>query len=102
MIKKVEVEYQGLKCDNPECGYRDDSIPYKDYVVGSRCPECDWVWLTQEDMDQVAKMIKIIQRFNWLRWLNPMNYWRGIFGDNRTMMRLQIETGTGIISKKEI
>ena len=85
----MQIKFSGLKCDNQQCNYRDDSIIFSDYasLVGSRCPKCNEVWLTQEDYEKCIKMYNFIALINKvggvLKWLNPFHYWRLMFGDHR-------------------
>ncbi|MGL5751151.1 MAG: hypothetical protein ACRCXT_11525 [Paraclostridium sp.] len=48
---KTTIEIKGLKCDNPNCDYRDDDIPYKDYkrYINKGCPKCGMVLLTRKE-----------------------------------------------------
>ena len=56
----------GLKCDNPECDYKDDTIDVVDYEqhIDKPCPDCGESLLTQADYDKVVKMQKAIQDLN--------------------------------------
>ncbi|MGL6185618.1 MAG: hypothetical protein ACRC1T_09600 [Clostridium chrysemydis] len=49
--QKPNLEIKGLKCDNPSCDYRDDTIPYSEYenYVGKGCPKCGTVLLTEKE-----------------------------------------------------
>lgn len=48
---KSNVKISGLKCDNPNCDYRDDTIKYEDYkkYVGAKCPKCGMILLTEKE-----------------------------------------------------
>ena len=58
--KKSSFSVSGLKCDNPNCDYRDDSIQYEEYpkYIGYPCPKCGAVLLTKEDY----KLCKTLER----------------------------------------
>ena len=45
----------GLKCDNPDCDYKDDTIDSVDYEqhIDKPCPDCGESLLTQDDYDKV-------------------------------------------------
>lgn len=47
------IEITGIKCDNAQCDYRDDSVKFDEYPqwVNKPCPECGENLLTQENYD---------------------------------------------------
>jgi ssDNA-binding Zn-finger/Zn-ribbon topoisomerase 1 len=49
MIDPVRIK--GLKCDNPECNYHDETIEFKNYkqYIGYPCPLCGQNLLTKKD-----------------------------------------------------
>lgn len=52
----VGVEVHGLKCDQPDCGWSDMTIPldaYADYL-GAKCPDCGYQILKMGDFTKVA------------------------------------------------
>ncbi|MDY2630085.1 MAG: hypothetical protein SOV85_01840 [Clostridium sp.] len=53
------VEIHGLKCDNPKCDYRDDTVKYEDYekYIGAKCPKCGMVLLTQKEYDMCKFLV---------------------------------------------
>jgi hypothetical protein len=55
------VKIGGLKCDNPKCGFRDNTIKFSDYplFINFPCPECGSVLLTQEDYNPTLQLIKV-------------------------------------------
>ena len=68
-MEKVEViksNISGIKCDNPECSYRDDEVKYEDYInwVNKPCPECGSNLLTESDYHVVLKMVKAVNFIN--------------------------------------
>lgn len=81
------LNISGLKCDY--CDYRDDTVPYSDYPasIGKPCPKCGESLLTQKEFDDCEKIFRRVARIEktmrYLRWLNPLFYWRLIFGDKR-------------------
>lgn len=56
----------GLKCDNSSCDYRDDSIKLEQYesYINEPCPKCGSPLLTQEDYDQVQKILAVVGLIN--------------------------------------
>lgn len=81
--RNMEVTISGLKCDH--CTYRDDSVPFTDYKdsIGKPCPECGNSLLTQADYEKCFNMLRMAEKINkigkFLRWFNPMHYYRLIF-----------------------
>ena len=68
-MAKVEViksNISGIKCDNPECSYRDNEVKYEDYInwVNKPCPECGSNLLTESDYHVVLKMVKAVNFIN--------------------------------------
>lgn len=62
-MKSETLVIKGLKCDNPNCDYKDDSISFSEYEkhVNSKCPKCGMVLLTEKEylaclfLDDIAK-----------------------------------------------
>lgn len=44
-----QVRVAGLKCDNKECDYQDDTIRYEEYkkYINAPCPKCGHNLLTR-------------------------------------------------------
>lgn len=97
----MPLNISGLKCDY--CDYRDDSVPYSDYPtsIGRPCPKCGESLLTQKQYNECEKIIRMVSRFekisHYLRWLNPLFYWRLIFGDKRNEYKMTIK----LLNKKQ-
>lgn len=53
--KNMELVASGIKCDNPECGWRDDNVQSENYSewLNVPCPKCGCNLLTQEDFDSL-------------------------------------------------
>ena len=58
MSKLIRYRVKGIKCDNPKCDYRDDSVRLRDYAkwLNRPCPKCGRSLLTQADLDAVRTM----------------------------------------------
>lgn len=56
----------GIKCDNPNCNYRDDSVKPEDYPkwVNKACPICGSNLLTEADYKAFMKTINTVNRIN--------------------------------------
>ena len=83
----MDLEISGLKCDF--CDYRDDDVKFFEYKdsIGKKCPKCGSNLLTEKEYNDCLLMYKKVEQikkiFNVLKWLNPMQYYRLIFGDKR-------------------
>lgn len=83
----MQLNIYGLQCDH--CEWRDDEVPFSDYEssIGRPCPVCGSNLLTKQVYDNCLKWMRWVGNINkmlsWFRWLNPLYYWRLIFGDHR-------------------
>ena len=64
--KAVVLNIQGIKCDNPACDFRDESIKFEDYgkYLNKPCPKCQANLLTQKDLESIIKLIMLTNVFN--------------------------------------
>lgn len=71
--KLIEVNIRGLKCDNPNCDWKDESIPFENYpkYVGHSCPKCGQNILTQECYDKMKAMTVFAKLFNIAHKIKP-------------------------------
>ena len=106
----MELEISGLKCDTPHCNYRDDNVKFEDYEksIGRKCPLCQSNLLTRQDYIQCLKQYRAVEKINAignaLKWINPLYYFRLLFGDKRKISSLNIKyendgTQTRVIKK---
>ena len=65
-VEVVKANISGIKCDNKECSYRDDSVKFEDYGnwLNKPCPECGSNLLTESDYVAVLRMVKIVNKLN--------------------------------------
>ena len=56
----------GIKCDNNDCDYRDDSLKYQDYEswLNKPCPKCGENLLTEEDYQAIGEMVEAVNTLN--------------------------------------
>lgn len=56
----------GLKCDAPECDYKDATIDPDDYAkwVNAPCPKCGANLLTQADYESAKMLEKVVDLVN--------------------------------------
>ena len=67
-MKAVEGSISGLKCDAPDCDYRDDDIRVEEYesYLGKPCPKCGANLLTEADLAAVKAIMSAVD------WLNKV------------------------------
>jgi hypothetical protein len=65
-MKNIEVERNGLQCDNPNCDWKDEQINFdnfKDYL-NTPCPKCGENVLTETDYENTLKFYEQIDFIN--------------------------------------
>jgi hypothetical protein len=94
-LNKINFEITGLKCDF--CDYRDDNVKFSEYKdsIGKPCPECGNSLLTEKEyLDCIKIYVRIEQLeklLGILKWFNPINYYRFVFGDKRKKLNINID-----------
>ena len=58
----------GIKCDNRECDFMDDSVKVEDYNnwLNRPCPKCGENLLTEEDYNNVQLLMSMVNTINGL------------------------------------
>lgn len=72
-IKNNEYfQVKGLKCDNPNCNYKDMSIQAEEYknYINHPCPNCGCSLLTKADYKAVKRLYLLSLIFKFLK-VNP-------------------------------
>ncbi|NEZ84559.1 hypothetical protein EXN54_20290 [Clostridium botulinum] len=61
MKQAVELNIKGIKCDNPNCDYRNDKVEFEDYKnwLNKPCPKCGSNLLTKEDLEMTKSLINV-------------------------------------------
>lgn len=56
----------GIKCDNPKCDYKDDTVKVEDYpgYVNRPCPLCGWNLLNKKDFLALKIIISLCNVIN--------------------------------------
>lgn len=64
--EKVEMIENGLKCDNENCNFKDETIKSVDYEkwIDSPCPECGDNLLTKEDFVNIRTLEMVVALTN--------------------------------------
>lgn len=92
----------GIKCDNPNCSWRDENVPFEEYRdwLNRPCPVCGSNLLTQEDYDAVCRLMKFCNS-RIIRFLSRVvslfdkkryNFDLGMNGSGQIKMRKRSET----------
>lgn len=65
-MKVVELNIQGIKCDNESCDYIDMGVKYEDYkeYLNKPCPKCGENLLTEEDYNATKQIVAITKFMN--------------------------------------
>lgn len=65
-MNTLEARIKGIKCDNAECDYRDDSVTVEDYPewLDRPCPKCGSNLLTKADLDLVKAIMATADLIN--------------------------------------
>lgn len=65
-MNAIDYKIKGIKCDNPDCDFRDDTVKYEDYPLwlNKPCPKCGANLLTKEDLETTKTLIKIVNIIN--------------------------------------
>lgn len=66
MKEALQVSIGGIKCDNPNCNYADQSVEFKDYPnwVNKPCPICGENLLTEQDFKTCNFIYNLAQKLN--------------------------------------
>ncbi len=65
-MKNIEYIGGGIRCDNPNCDYVNDSVKIEDYKdwVNKPCPKCGANLLTEEDFYNVNLLFSVVDLCN--------------------------------------
>ena len=91
-MENIEYIGGGIKCDNPDCDFKDDTVSienYKDWL-NKPCPKCGQNLLTKEDYNTVQQLLSAIDIVNDL----PPN----LFGNNASKEKIEfrVEAHNGL------
>lgn len=66
MKNALELDIHGIKCDNPNCDFRDDNVQMGDYEqwLNKPCPRCGQNLLTEEDYRNTQFLIEMTKVAN--------------------------------------
>lgn len=65
-MQAIDLTIKGIKCDNPDCDFRNDTIEFIKYKewLNKPCPKCGANLLTQKDLNATRRLIKLSNLFN--------------------------------------
>lgn len=65
-MANVEIKTTGLKCDNPSCDWKDETVAIDDYEkwLDKPCPKCGQNVLTQQDLDNAKGILAMMEMVN--------------------------------------
>lgn len=65
-MANIEYKTNGIKCDNAECGWKDETVPDENMRewINRPCPSCGENLLTQKDYDDFEKVKEAIAFMN--------------------------------------
>lgn len=65
-MKAIDLKIGGIKCDNPNCDFRDDSVLVDDYKkwLNKPCPKCGANLLTKKDYKMTKRIIRLCKIIN--------------------------------------
>jgi len=67
-MQAIDLKIKGIKCDNPDCDFKDDSVVFEDYKVwlDRPCPKCGANLLTEADLKAVKKLRRFVIIVNFI------------------------------------
>lgn len=85
-MRVVDCFIRGIKCDNPQCDFKDHTVRIEDYKqwLNWPCPKCGANLLTQADYDATIALVVGLERRKcripfFLRPFVKLQYFRGVF-----------------------
>lgn len=66
MTKPITVNGGGIKCDNQECDFVDDTASIENYAdwLNKPCPKCGENLLTQADYNSITAFMELVNLLN--------------------------------------
>lgn len=69
MEDQIKIEkIGGIKCDNPLCDYRDETVDYREYKewINRPCPKCGANLLTKADYRAFKRLLALLKVSNFI------------------------------------
>lgn len=65
-MNMTEINVYGIKCDNPDCVYKNMDVKYEEYSqwLNKKCPDCGENLLTEEDLESTKQLIEMVKIAN--------------------------------------
>lgn len=66
MEPAVQMNIGGIKCDTPDCDFRDDTVKVEDYAqwLNKPCEKCGGNLLTEADYKNTQRIIQFVNLLN--------------------------------------
>jgi len=98
-LNAIDYKINGIKCDNPNCDFRDDTVKFEDYPLwlNKPCPKCGCNLLTKKDLETTKTLIKLVNIINWV--IHPFMF---IFKKGKRVKTSVEMDGTGEVNFKRI
>jgi len=66
MEKNISFEISGIKCDNTDCDYVDETVKFDNYEqwLNKPCPKCGENLLTESDYELTKKVMSVTKTIN--------------------------------------
>ena len=96
-MKAIDIWACGIKCDNPNCDFRDMSVRFEDYPkwLNRPCPKCGQNLLTEADLRTTKRAMHMAKIINFIlrnKKLNPDNRVAGEIEMNGTgKMKIKLQ-----------
>ena len=99
MEKNIEFVFTGIKCDNPLCGWKDDTAKFEDFGswLNTPCPKCGENVLTARDLNLAIQLKNAMEYLNSLSEEELTERNEGIVPDLKYLKSLSIlKDATGL------
>lgn len=65
-MQAINIKAQGIKCDNPNCNFRDENARFEEYEawLNKPCPKCGANLLTEADLKTIKAMVLVANLIN--------------------------------------
>jgi hypothetical protein len=66
----IWMEITGIKCDNPACGYHENTVPFTNFsdYINKPCPDCGANLLTEKDALSIIRYHEAVNFVNKWFW----------------------------------
>lgn len=103
MKKPVEHRIRGIKCDNPFCDFRDDTVEFEEYPgwLNRPCPLCGSNLLTQADLDATVRLLRRVNQINNSLLFRGIAFFSQLLNRPRVRFRVHMD-GSGEMKREKL